>query len=82
MDCIGVNADGWLEIGGVSTQYLAEKYGTPLYVMDEAQIRGNCRAYREAFEKYYGGRGRAVYACKALCCTEICRIVADRKSVV
>lgn len=77
MDCIGVNADGWLEIGGVSTQYLAEKYGTPLYVMDEAQIRGNCRAYREAFEKYYGGRGRAVYACKALCCTEICRIVAE-----
>ena len=45
--------------------------------MDEAQIRGNCRAYREAFEKYYGGRGRAVYACKALCCTEICRIVAE-----
>lgn len=27
MDCISVNADGWLEIGGVSTKYLAEKYG-------------------------------------------------------
>ncbi len=77
MDCISVNADGWLEIGGVSTKYLAEKYGTPVYVMDEAQIRKNCREFHDAFEKYYGGRGRAVYACKALCCTEICRIVTD-----
>lgn len=76
MDCIGVGADGWLEIGGVSTKYLAEKYGTPLYVMDEARIRENCRAYADAFKKYYGGAGRAVYACKALCCTEICRIMA------
>lgn len=58
MDCISVNADGWLEIGGVSTKYLAEKYGTPVYVMDEAQIRKNCREFHDAFEKYYVGRGR------------------------
>ena len=52
MDCISVNADGWLEIGGVSTKYLAEKSGTPVYVMDEAHIRKNCRECHDAFDKY------------------------------
>lgn len=38
-----VNEAGHLEIGGCDTVELAEKYGTPLYVMDETIIRNNCR---------------------------------------
>ena len=32
---------GELKIGGVSALMLAKKYGTPLYIMDEDQIRWN-----------------------------------------
>ena len=56
-DCLGVNAAGHLTIGGCDTIDLAAQYGTPLYMMDEAQLRQGCRAYKEAIDKYYGGRG-------------------------
>jgi diaminopimelate decarboxylase len=48
-----VGAKGHLEIGGCDTVDLAREFGTPLYVMDEDVIRGNCRAYRQAFESRY-----------------------------
>ncbi len=48
-----INAHGHLEIGGCDTVELAKEYGTPLYVMDEASIRGMCRAYKAAFEARY-----------------------------
>ena len=76
-DCLNVNAAGNLTIGGVDTVELVEKFGTPLYVMDEKQIRQACRRYRSSIEQYYGGRGLAIYASKALCCKEICRIMSD-----
>ena len=47
-DCLDVNEQGWLTIGGVSAEALAKEFGTPLYVMDEEQIRRKCRAYKEA----------------------------------
>jgi len=68
-----INADGCLEIGGVSALALARKFGTPLYVVDEALFRENCRRYREAF----GPDNRVVYAGKALLCTAICRLVEE-----
>lgn len=74
---LSVNQEGHLTIGGLDTVTLAQRYGTPLYVMDEALIRANCRAYTRAFQEFYGGNGRASYASKALNCLEICRIVKD-----
>lgn len=38
------NQHGHLEIGGVDALYLAEKYGTPLYVYDVALIRERAKA--------------------------------------
>ena len=73
-DCLGVNEKGHLTIGGVDTLALAEQYGTPLYVMDENEIRKNAREFTSGIEKYYGGKGRVAFACKAFCCKEICRI--------
>ena len=32
-DCLNVNEKGHLEIGGCDTIDLAEKYGTPLYIV-------------------------------------------------
>lgn len=43
-DCLNINDKGHLTIGGCDTVDLVKEYGTPLYVMDETQIRENCRA--------------------------------------
>ena len=74
-ECLGVNQQGHLTIGGCDTVLLAEQYGTPLYVMDEEGIRAACRSYRSSIDRFYGGRGMVCYASKAFCCKEICRIM-------
>lgn len=66
-----------LTIGGVDTVTLAKEYGTPLYVFDENKIRECCRAYVSSMDKYYGGNGRILFASKAMCVKEMCRIVAS-----
>lgn len=76
-DCLGLNALGHLTIGGRDTVELAQTYGTPLYVMDEDEIRRACESYRESVNRYYGGRGLVTYASKAFCCKAVCRIVAE-----
>jgi diaminopimelate decarboxylase len=43
--------------------------------MDEGLIRQHCRIYKNAMDKYYGGRGMVLYASKAFCTMAICRIV-------
>ena len=78
-NCLDVNKQGHLTIGGCDTIELAKKFGTPLYVMDETKIRNICQLYRESFERCYHGKGMAVYASKAFNCKEICRIIADEK---
>ena len=75
--CLDVNQLGHLTIGGRDTVELAQSYGTPLYVMDEGEIRRACRSYRSSIEKYYGGRGMAAYASKAFCCKALCRIAQE-----
>lgn len=70
----GVNEKGHLTLGGADTVELAESFGTPLYVMDENDIRNNCREFKNAFDKYYGGNARVYYASKAFSCKEMYRI--------
>ncbi len=67
--------DNNLTIGGVDTVELAQKYGTPLYVLDENKIRENAKLYVDSIQKYYGGKGMVLYASKAMCIKELCRIV-------
>ncbi len=76
-DCLGLNDLGHLTIGGRDTVELAQTYGTPLYVMDENEIRRACRSYFDSINKYYGGRGLVTYASKAFCCKAACKIVAE-----
>jgi diaminopimelate decarboxylase len=42
-----------LIIGGCDTVTLAKKYGTPLYVFDEADMRNRCREFKTEFGKRY-----------------------------
>lgn len=59
-----VNRLGHLEIGGVDTVQLAEKYGTPLYIYDVALIRERARSFKKTFEKA-GITAQVAYASKA-----------------
>ncbi|WP_284640348.1 diaminopimelate decarboxylase [Paenibacillus silviterrae] len=71
-----INANGHLEIGGCDTVELAERFGTPLYIMDEALIRQRCREYMEAF-RASGLKFQVAYASKAFCVMAMCRIVEE-----
>lgn len=71
---LSVNKNNHLEIGGCDCVELTNTYGTPLYVLDENLIRENCRIYKNAMDKYYGGNGIVLYASKAMCTMAMCRI--------
>ena len=76
-DCLAVNEKNHLTIGSVDTIEIAQQYGTPLYVMDEGQIRKNCRAFTSSMRRNYGERGLVLFASKAFCCKEMCRVCDD-----
>ena len=59
------NEAGNLEIGGCELIELAEKYGTPLYVIDEATLRSICADYKKAFSNYE--KVNMMFASKSLC---------------
>jgi diaminopimelate decarboxylase len=56
---------------------LVERFGSPLYIVDEQTLRSACRQYREAFERYYPGESLVLYASKAWSCLAICALVAS-----
>lgn len=74
---ITVNSEGHLCFAGRDTVKLAEKYGTPVYLIDEAQIRSNCRTYVDAVKKAFGEGSAPLFASKALSFKKIYNIVTD-----
>jgi diaminopimelate decarboxylase len=58
--------EGHLTFAGYDTVALAEKYGTPLMLLDEEKIRGVMRTYRDAMRTYFGEGSMPLYASKAL----------------
>ncbi len=69
------SAAGELVVGGVGATALAERFGTPLYVFDEATLRSNARRFVDAFASAYP-RSRVVYAAKAYLSPAIVAILA------
>ncbi len=69
-----INAQGHLEIGGCDALALAQEFGTPLYVMDEAVIRDNCRRYKAAFAARYP-KNDISFASKAYLNQAICKVM-------
>lgn len=72
-----LGSQGELTMGGVSLPALAERYGTPLYVMDEEKIRHTCRAYQRAMKRNFGDAFHVSYASKALCVKGIYPILKE-----
>jgi diaminopimelate decarboxylase len=67
-----LETDGDISIGGLRLSALAARYGTPAYILDEADVRARCRAYADAF------RGAEVaYAGKAFLCRAMAEWIAQ-----
>ncbi len=71
---LNVNELGQLQIGGATARELADKFGTPLYVMDKEYIENMCKIYSDTLKNEYG-EGIIAYASKAFCCKEIYRVI-------
>ncbi len=69
------NDRGNLEIGGCDLVELADKYSTPLYVMDEATLRGIAREYKKAFSRLENVN--MMFASKALMVSAVAKILSD-----
>lgn len=72
------NNNGVMMIGGKSAVEIAEEFGTPVYVTDEARLRENYRNIYNAFSKYMDTRIH--YACKANSSLAILRILEQEGS--
>jgi diaminopimelate decarboxylase len=73
-------ATGELEIAGVAVSELATQFGTPLYVIDEADFRARATATRNALSdaaKKIGTEAKVYYASKAFLTTEVVRWVDE-----
>ena len=70
-ETLKINERGHLEIGGSDCVDLVQKFGTPLYVFDEAYIRKMMRVYRDVLKNQYDGNGMVLYASKAFSCQAI-----------
>lgn len=68
-----VNSQGNIEIGGCDLVELANEYGTPLYIFDEATIRSMTKSYKDAFKAY--PNMRMMFASKAFMTKAMCRIM-------
>ena len=65
---------GEISLGGVAASQLTAQFGTPLYVVDEADARSRARGLREAFEREFARIGTDVtiyYAGKAFLCSAV-----------
>ena len=71
-DTATVGAHDELLVGGCDVGALAEEFGTPVFVYDEAHLRARCREAVAAF-----GRHRAIYATKAFLCRAMARLAHD-----
>lgn len=66
--------DGALVLGGVRVSELVREYGTPVYVLDEADMRARARRFREAFTEAahaVGTTASVYYAGKAFLCRAV-----------
>ncbi|OLB74476.1 MAG: diaminopimelate decarboxylase [Actinobacteria bacterium 13_2_20CM_2_71_6] len=64
--------DGVLAVGGRGVHDLAAEFGTPVYVLDEADFRARCREFAEGF-----GEAELFYAGKAFICKAVVRMLAE-----
>jgi len=65
-------ADGGLTIGGMTAVQAAAEFGTPAYLLDEADFKARATGFRDAFAPW-----QVFYASKAFLCRAVARWAAD-----
>jgi len=76
MEHLEVNEVNHLTLHGVDLVDLCEKYGTPLFVFDEATLVGNFIRFQQAFENAYS-KVMVCYSIKTNNNLAICRILKE-----
>ena len=74
------SSSGELTIAGVAATALAEQFGTPVYVVDEADVKARARGIRHSFDREFarvGSAAKVYYAGKAFLSIEVARWVTD-----
>ena len=68
-------ASGAMAVAGVDVRDVAAEYGTPLFLLDEQDLRARARQYRAAYEA--AGARLVYYAAKAFLATAVARWVTE-----
>lgn len=74
------NQEGIIEVAGVSARSLAAEFGTPVYVIDEADARARAATALSAFSREFarvGSSAKVYYAGKAFLSAEIARWITE-----
>jgi diaminopimelate decarboxylase len=62
---VGVGPNGNLWVDGCDVKELADRFGTPLYIISENQLRYTYRRFRDAFRNAYPGEVEILFANKS-----------------
>ena len=69
--------DGVVSIGDCSVTAIAAKYGTPIFVLDEADLIGRARYWHEQLPEIFGENGGQVFfAAKSFISIEVAKLMA------
>ena len=72
--------NGSLEIGGCSAIDLVAKYGSPIFILDEADLRTRAIDWKVQLSAAFGANsGSVIYAGKAFLSVEIAKIIEEGK---
>lgn len=67
-----------LTISSIPASALAKEFGTPSFIMDEADFRDRAAAWNSALNKAFGSNaGTVYYAAKAFICVEVARWIKN-----
>ena len=67
-----LTAEPGVSVGGVCLTEIAERFGTPAYVLDEEHVRARCREYVKAMAPH-----EVAYAAKAFWCRAMARWIDE-----
>ena len=67
--------DGELAIGGVGVRDLAERFGTPAYIVDEAGLRNQASRFKDGLAARHPD-SEVVFASKSLPCLAVYKLFA------
>lgn len=74
------NDEGAITVGGIDVRDLAAEFGTPLYIIDEVDMRARAAAFRDHFAAAFGrhrARVDVYYASKAMLSSRISKWMYD-----